>query len=422
LNGVADRRAIVAWTLYDFANSPFTTLVVTFVYARYFTEAVASSSIEGTALWGYAITATALIVAIGSPILGALADQGGYRKRFLLLATAISAGATAVLFGILPGQVLAALLVFVIANVAFEFATVFYNAYLPDLTTPANIGRVSGWGWGLGYFGGLLALGVALLTLVQPETPWFGFSLEAGENIRATNLLVAVWFVVFSLPLVFFVHDRKPAVRSRDVVADAFRQLAGTFREVRRHRETVKFLIARLVYNDGLVTIFAFGGIYAAGTFGFTVTEVLIFGIVINLAAGVGALLMGYMDDWLGAKRTILVSLIGLIVASIIGVFAENASWFWVAGVAIGIFSGPNQSASRSLMGRYVPPGMQNEFFGFFAFSGKLTAFIGPFLLSLVTGFSQSQRVGMTVVIMMFILGLMLLVAVKDPSQARSLE
>jgi len=419
---VANRRAIVAWTLYDFANSPFTTLVVTFVYARYFTEVIASNRIEGTALWGYAITVTALIVAIGSPILGALADQGGYRKRFLLVATAISAGATAILFGVLPGQVLAALLVFIIANVAFEFGTVFYNAYLPDLTTPANIGRVSGWGWGLGYFGGLLALGIALLALVQPETPWFGFSRDADENIRATNLLVAIWFVVFSLPLVFFVHDRKPVVRSRGVVAGAFSQLAGTFREVRRHRETLKFLIARLVYNDGLVTIFAFGGIYAAGTFGFSDTQVLIFGIVINLAAGVGALLMGYVDDWLGAKRTILISLLGLIVASIIGVFAENATWFWVAGVAIGIFSGPNQSASRSLMGRYVPPGMENEFFGFFAFSGKLTAFIGPFLLGLVTGISQSQRVGMTVVIMMFMLGLMLLIAVKDPSQARSLE
>jgi len=422
LSRVANRRAIVAWTLYDFANSPFTTLVVTFVYARYFTEVIASNRIEGTALWGYAITVTALIVAIGSPILGALADQGGYRKRFLLVATAISAGATAILFGVLPGQVLAALLVFIIANVAFEFGTVFYNAYLPDLTTPANIGRVSGWGWGLGYFGGLLALGIALLALVQPETPWFGFSRDADENIRATNLLVAIWFVVFSLPLVFFVHDRKPVVRSRGVVAGAFSQLAGTFREVRRHRETLKFLIARLVYNDGLVTIFAFGGIYAAGTFGFSDTQVLIFGIVINLAAGVGALLMGYVDDWLGAKRTILISLLGLIVASIIGVFAENATWFWVAGVAIGIFSGPNQSASRSLMGRYVPPGMENEFFGFFAFSGKLTAFIGPFLLGLVTGISQSQRVGMTVVIMMFMLGLMLLIAVKDPSQARSLE
>ena len=418
-----DRRAIASWALYDFANSPFTTLVVTFVYARYFTEAIAANSIEGTALWGYAITTTAIIVALGSPVLGAIADRGGYRKRFLLIATLVSAAATAVLYGIVPGQVIAALAVFVVANVAYELATVFYNAYLPDLTTSANIGRVSGWGWGLGYFGGLLALVAALAALVMPEMPWFGFSTENGENIRATNLLVAIWFLIFSLPLFLSVRDRRPpASGEASIIRQSFAQLATTFREIRKHRETAKFLIARLVYNDGLVTIFAFGGIYAAGTFGFSVTEVLVFGIVINLAAGIGALLMGYIDDWIGARKTILISLLGLIVAAIIGVFAVNEAWFWLAGVMIGIFSGPNQSASRSLMGRYVPPGMENEFFGFFAFSGKLTAFIGPFLLAFVTDISDSQRVGMAVVIMLFIIGLMLLIAVREPDRRRSLE
>jgi UMF1 family MFS transporter len=419
----SNRRAIVAWTLYDFANSPFTTLVVTFVYANYFAEVIAPNSIEGTALWGYAITVTALVVAIGSPVLGALADQGGFRKRFLVVATLISAGATAALFGILPGQVLKALVVFVVANIAFEFATVFYNAYLPDLSTDENIGKISGWGWGLGYIGGLLALAVALVALVLPETPWLGFSTENGENFRATNLLVAVWFLVFSLPLFLWVHDGKARRKPRGtVVKQSFAQLFGTFHEVRKHRETVKFLIARLVYNDGLVTIFAFGGIYAAGTFGFSMTEVLVFGIVINLAAGAGALSMGYLDDWIGAKRTILISLLGLVGAAVIGVFAESAAWFWVAGIVIGIFSGPNQSASRSLMGRFAPEGMQNEFFGFFAFSGKLTAFIGPLLLGFVTDLAESQRVGMTVVIVMFILGLMLLVGVREPETGASLE
>lgn len=412
----ARNKAVAAWTLYDFANSPFTTLVVTFVYARYFTEAIAANSIEGTALWGYAITTTAIIVALASPVLGAIADRGGYRKRFLMIATLVSALATALLYGILPGQVTAALVVFIIANVAFELGGVFYNAYLPELTTSDNIGRVSGWGWGLGYFGGLLALVAALAFLVMPETPWFGFSTADGENIRATNLLVAIWFLVFSLPLFFLVHDRKsPQSGQAGVLRQSFAQLATTFREIRRHRETVKFLLARLVYNDGLVTIFAFGGIYAAGTFGFSVTEVLMFGIVINLAAGAGALLMGYIDDWIGARQTIIISLLGLIVAAIIGVFATSEAWFWVAGIAIGIFSGPNQSASRSLMGRYVPTGMENEFFGFFAFSGKLTAFIGPFLLAFVTGIAESQRVGMTVVIMLFLIGLMLLIAVREP-------
>lgn len=427
-----DRRAVVSWVLYDFANSPFTTLVVTFVYATYFSEAIAASSVEGQSLWGYAIATTAIIVALCSPVLGAIADQGGYRKRFLVIATLVAAAATAALYGVLPGQVMLALVVFVIANVAFEFGIVFYNAYLPELSTRDDIGRVSGWGWGLGYFGGLLALAVALLTLVQPEAvieairqsgldlpagPWFGFSTEAGENVRATNLMVAIWLLVFSLPIFFFVHER-PVTRppARAVIRGSFEQLVSTFREIRRHKETVKFLLARLIYNDGLVTIFSFGGIYAEGVFGFTLAEVLIFGIVINLAAGVGAIAMGYFDDWFGAKRTIIISLVGLLLAGVLGVLATDPLWFWIAGILIGIFSGPNQAASRSLMGRYTPKGLENEFFGFFAFSGKLTAFIGPLLVGVVTGATQSQRAGMVVVIVLFVIGLMLLIPVREPN------
>jgi UMF1 family MFS transporter len=324
-----------------------------------------------------------------------------------------------------------ALVVFVIANVAFEFGIVFYNAYLPELTTRDDIGRVSGWGWGLGYFGGLLALAVALLTLVQPEAvveairqsglsvpagPWLGFSTEGGENIRATNLMVALWLIVFSLPIFFFVHERpvaRPAARA--VIRGSFEQLASTFREIRKHKEAVKFLLARLLYNDGLVTIFSFGGIYAQGVFGFTLADVLIFGIVINLAAGIGAIAMGYVDDWLGAKPTIIVSLVGLLSAGVLGVVATDPAWFWLAGILIGIFSGPNQAASRSLMGRYTPHGLENEFFGFFAFSGKLTAFIGPLLVGVVTGVTQSQRAGMIVVVVLLVIGLLLLIPVREP-------
>lgn len=434
----ADRRAIGSWALYDFANSPFTTLVVTFVYGTYFSEAIAANPVEGQAFWGFAITVTALLVALSSPVLGAVADQGGYRKRFVVAATLICAAATAVLFGVLPGHVISALFWFVIANVAYEVGTVFYNAYLPDLATPSDIGRISGWGWGLGYFGGLLALVAALVMLVQPDAliagltdlglplpdgPWFGFSTENGENIRATNLLVSVWLLVFSLPLFFFVHERrKPPVARRSVLKGSLAQLRSTFRTVRKHREAVKFLLARLVYNDALVTIFAFGGIYAAGTFGFSIADVLVFGIVINLAAGIGAIAMGYLDDHIGAKRTVVVSLLGLIFAAAISSLAQDRAWIWLAGIIIGIFSGPNQAASRSLMGRFVPEGMENEFFGFYAFSGKLTAFIGPFLLGLTTSLVGSQRAGIAVIIVLFVIGLLLLMPVQEPQSRRSLE
>jgi UMF1 family MFS transporter len=201
-------------------------------------------------------------------------------------------------------------------------------------------------------------------------------------------------------------------------VREAYAQLRRTLAEIRKHRQTVRFLVARLIYNDGLVTIFAFGGIYAAETFGFELEEVLLFGIVINLFAGAGAIAMGYLDDWIGAKRTIVISLFGLIAATLVAVSAADKAWLWVAGIFIGIFSGPNQAASRSLMGRFVPAGMQNEFFGFFAFSGKLTAFLGPFLLGLLTQLSGSQRVGVSVVIALFIIGLVLLLRVDEEARA----
>jgi UMF1 family MFS transporter len=228
-------------------------------------------------------------------------------------------------------------------------------------------------------------------------------------------LLVAVWFLVFSLPLFLWVHeDRSRISPGGAVLTDTVAQLKATFAQVRRYRQIVRFLVARLIYNDALVTIFAFGGIYAAETFGFTLEQVLIFGIVINLAAGAGAIALGFLDDAIGGKRTIIVSLIGLLFATGLATVATSATWIWVAGVAIGIFSGPNQAASRSLMGRFVPAHAENEFFGFFAFSGKLTAFIGPFLLGLLTDISGSQRVGVSVVLVLFVIGLLLLLGVDE--------
>ncbi len=414
-------RVVWSWALYDFANSPFNTLVVTFVYATFFTQVVAPNPIYGTTLWSRAVTVTALVVALTSPILGAFADRGGYRKRLLLLFTATTVIGSVALYAVLPGQAVLALCIFVVADISFELAGVMYNAFLPMIAPAERIGRISGFGWGLGYFGGLLALVVALLTLVRPETPWFGFSHAAGENIRATNLLVAIWFAIFSLPLFIWVKQvgrREPP--GGDVLKATGRQLAETWKAIRSYRQVLRFLFARLLYNDALVTIFAFGGIYAAGTFGFSVQELLVFGIVLNIAAGVGAFAMAFLDDAMGGKRTVQFSLIGLALATLLAVVAPSKLWFWTAALIVGFFAGPNQSASRSLMARFVPSDKENEFFGFFAFSGKATAFLGPLLLGILTEMFGSQRIGVTIVLVLFVLGLVALARVDEKEGIRA--
>lgn len=414
-NGRGGRREFWSWCFYDFANSSFTTLVVTFVYATYFTQVIVGDPERGTVLWSRGVTVTAILVALLSPLLGALADRAGLRKTFLLVSTILCIAGTAGLYQVLPGEIVSALVFFVIANVGFELGMVFYNAFLPDIARGDNIGRVSGYGWALGYLGGLLGLVIALFTMVQPDVPWFGLSKEAGQNIRATNLIVVVWFSLFSLPIFLWVKEDKSRVtKGGDILRETAKQLRQTWQEVRKYRQVVRFLLARLVFNDALVTVIAFGAIYAAGTFDFSIEEVLFFGIVLNIGAGIGAFVLGIVDDRLGGLRTIEISLWGLTLASLLAVVAPNRTVFWIAGTAIGIFMGPNQSASRSLMARFVPPEKENEFFGFFAFSGKATAFVGPLGLGLLVQVFDSQRIGVSIVVVLFVIGYFLLRRVDE--------
>ncbi|MEM8558305.1 MAG: MFS transporter [Bacteroidota bacterium] len=411
-----DRRAVWAWSLYDFANSAFTTLVVTFVYATYFTQGIAANEIEGTALWTRGITLTAIAVAVLSPFLGAMADRGGHRKRYLGIATVVCVGATAVSFFFGEGEVLPALICIVIANIAYEMGLVFYNAFLPDLAPPDRIGRVSGTAWALGYFGGLLALAVGLFGFVLPEAAPFGLDRATGEHVRATNLLVAVWFGVFAIPAFLFIKEVKPEVRqsTASLFKSAFSEMGETVRELGRYRMIVRLLLARLFYNDGLVTIFALGGIYAAGTFGFTTEEIIYFGMALNVAAGLGAFLFGFVDDKIGGKTTLYISLVLLSIATLVAVFGQTKAMIWAAGILVGLAAGPNQSASRSLLGRFVPDDKETEFYGFFAFSGKLTAFMGPLLFGILTTTFETQRAGVAVVLVFFVIGAALLTLVDE--------
>ncbi len=401
------KSAIWAWSFYDFANSAFTTLIVTFVYATFFASKIAPDYDTGLDMWANAITVSALIIAALSPFVGAMADRGGYRKRFLGISTIVCIAATVLLFFPQEGDVLFALTVFVIANVAFEMGLVFYNAFLPDISTAENIGSISGNGWALGYVGGLLCMALGLFVFIRPAPPMFGMDVDTSEHVRATTLLVAGWFALFSIPTFLFLKDREVASPPpiRRLMVEAYQDLKRVFEEVKQYRQVFRLLLARLIYNDGLVTIFGFGGIYAMNVFDFTLDEVLIFGIALNLAAGFGAWALGFLDDRWGGKTTINISLVGLIAATLLAVFTQSTMWFWVAGIGIGLLAGPMQSASRSLLGRFTPESKENEFFGFFAFSGKATAFMGPILIAKFSLLFGSMRFGIAIVVFLFVLG-----------------
>lgn len=412
------RGAVLAWSFYDFANSAFTTLVVTFIYSSYFAHTLAADAISGTAMWSRGVAITGIVVALLSPVLGAIADRHRCRKAMLAATTILCIICTAALYLPTTGQVGFALALFVLANIGFELGTVFYNAFLPEIASPDHIGRVSGYGWALGYVGGLLCMGVAMVGLVDNDTPWFGFSTDDDQHIRASNLLVALWFAIFSLPL--FLRLREPSVGSRPAeTKGSVRQLWQTLGHIRQYRQISRLLLARLFYNDGLITVFAFGGIYAMGSLGFTFRDLMFFGVSTSAAAGVGAFLGGYLDDWLGGRRAILLSLAGMIVASVAAVSTDDASVFWTASLCIAALAGPAQAASRSLLGRFVPRQMENEFYGFYAFSGKATAFAGPFLLGVLTEAFASQRAGISVVVAFLAIGGVLLTTVDEAAGLR---
>ena len=418
-SGGEGRRALFSWCLFDWANSAFPTVITTFVFATYFTTTVAESTITGTAAWGHAQSFAALIIALLGPALGAIADRGGRRKPWLLAFTALCVAACVGLWFTQPerGDVILALTFVVLGTVGFEIGMVFYNALLPEIAAPERLGRLSGWGWGMGYAGGLACLSVALVGFIQTDAPWFGLAAGTAEPVQATTLLVAAWVSLFALPLFLWTPDKPRGERTLEALRNGLVTLVNTLCNIRRYAQTARFLLARMIYSDGLNTLFAFGGIYAAGTFGMALEEVILFGIAINVTAGIGAACFAWLDDDIGPKRTILIALGGLIGFGGALLLASGKVWFWALALPLGLFVGPAQAASRSFMARLAPPHMRAEMFGLFAFSGKATAFLGPLFLAWATLAFDSQRAGMATIIVFLAVGFVLLLPLRDPGR-----
>ncbi|MDG1427015.1 MAG: MFS transporter [Flavobacteriales bacterium] len=398
---IKDKKEILSWSMYDFANQPFTNIIVTFVYSAFFTKIIAENEQSGTVLWANAIAVSAVTVALLSPILGAIADNGGYRKFFLIFFTWICAVFSILLFFPQEGDVFMALSFFILANVSFEMGTVFCNSYLADFTDKENVGKISGFAWGLGFFGGLIALSLSL----------FLFPEMSPADVRTINILVGIWLLIFSIPTFLFVRDRKKKKFKKVYITQSFISLKNSLVTISNYKIVFQFLIARLFYNDALITIFALGGIYAVSSLDFSFSEVMTLGIVLNVAAGIGSFLFGYIEDVIGVKKTINITLIVLIFSTLLAILAPETNFpkevFWFSGILIGLMIGPNQSCSRSLMSKITPRNKLNEFFGFFAFSGKATSFIGPLLFGLISSF-YSQQIALWVVVFLFVIGLFL--------------
>ncbi len=421
--GARRSAGLGAWCFYDWANSAFPTVITTFIFASYFTQAVAPTPVEGTVAWSRALTIVGLTVAIVSPVLGAIADRLGRRKPWIATFTGICVALTFCLWFVEPDAafVWLALLLFVGASISYQFAIVFYDSMLPSIAPKDMLGRISGWGWAIGYVGGLICLAVCLWLVTSAGTDILGLNKDNAEHVRATSILVAIWFALFSLPLLFLTPDRTASeLGVHEAVGAGLRQLRGTPGLLRDKPQILRFLIAHMFYTDGLVTLFAFGGIYAAAEWGMKPEDILVFGIVLNVSAGLGAAAFSWLDDGIGSKATILLALSGLIIFGV-GLVLATTSWlFWVLAIFLGVFVGPVQAAGRSMMARLAPKQMETEMFGLYAMAGKATAFSGPLVLGLVVQWSGSQKAGMASVIAFLLLGALVLLTVREPIAARS--
>ncbi len=448
----APRRAIVGWLLFDPAAQPFFTLIITFVYAPYFVSAIAANPVEGQALWGYATAGAALVVALFSPILGAIADASGRRKPWIAgFGVLVVIGASLLWFG-KPGDAFTIPLVlaaYAIGVIGIEFAGVFNNAMMPTLVPRERLGRLSGTGWAVGYIGGLLTLLLVLGFLAgNPQTgktllgvtPLFGLDPVLREGDRAVGPLTAIWFAVLVVPLLLFTPD-VTGMPLRAAVREGVATLGQTLRALPRNRAMATFLIANMIYTDGMIALFAFGGIYAAGTFGWGTIQIGVFGVLLNITAMIGAYLGGKLDDRFGSKRVILVSLAVLIV-SVIGFLSIGRDYvlfvvpadppvpgapmfsgageklYVTIGLVIGLVVGPAQAASRTLVVRLAPEGRITQFFGLLALSGKVTSFMGPLCVAIVTAAFASQKAGLAVLVLFFAVGALILSRVNAGSVA----
>lgn len=400
---MSKKGKIFVWSLFDFANTSFSIVVVTLIFAVYFKKTIANGQAIGDFYWSLATSISMIITGLISPVLGAAADYATGKKRFLLFFTLLCIVSTALLYFTGPGTIFYAIVIFIIANVGFESGLVFYDSFLPEITTPKNYGRVSGYGFGMGYLGSLVTLAIA-------------YPFITGGYIKETFILSALFFLVFAFPLFIYLKEKqkKPVVKESYIKIGAKRVLT-TIRNLRHYKNLAWFLLAFFFYIEGVNTVIFFSGNYASTTIGFSEEELLLFFITVQTTAILGSVVFGIFADSIGQKKSILISLVLWLVMVVLAFYVKEKSSFYFVGLLAGSVMGATQSTSRSLMSKLTPPDKKTEFFGFYSFFGKSSAVLGPLVFGVISYATNSQRIAILSIAVFFIAGFLILLKVYEP-------
>ena len=404
------RGRIFSWTLFDFANTAFSVIVVTVIYSRYFTSHVAGGR---RWLWGVAVSLSMIFAAILSPPLGAAADYARSRKKFLLLFTLVCVVCTALLYFVEAEMVVLGMVLFILANIGFEGGLVFYDAFLPSITTRGSYGRVSGYGFGMGYLGALAVLLIVGFMLPDSAAPDYFF------YVRLSFVVAAGFFLVFSLPMFLFVPEpaqerERPSSYIRKGMSEAIATFNALFRQ-NQYPSISRFLVAFFIYNDGILTVIAFAAIFAEETLHMSNADIVTFFAIVQTTAVIGSLVFGVITDKIGPKKTITYTLIIWIVISVGAFFVQTVTEFYAVALAAGVAIGSSQSASRSMMALLTPKEREAEFFGFYdGLCGKASAVVGPLVYGAIADLAGT-RVASLSIGMFFLAGVFILQGVKSP-------
>ena len=424
--------------MWDWGSAAFNAVIVTFVFSVYLTDSVGADLSEpfSAATWlSIAIALAGLVIALTAPIMGQRADRGGRRRRSLAIWTYLTIALTALMFLVdadAPNPWFwVGLVLLAVGSITFEFAEVSYFAMLRQVSTPATVGRVSGFGWAMGYFGGIFLLLAAFLGFISgdgDERGLLGITVDGGLNVRMVCLVAAVWFAVFALPVLLKVPENRPRGEEDDDnagagILESYRVLWSDLKALwQRDPRTVKFFIASAIFRDGLAGVFTFGAILAVTVYDLAAGDVLIFGVAANIVAALGAVAAGYLDDKLGPKTVIIGSLVSMLMTMTVLLFVDGTTMFWVFGLLMCLFVGPAQSASRSFLARLVPPASDGQMFGLYATTGRAVSFLAPSLFAVFTAVFAADRAGIAGIALVLLVGLLLLLPVSTPTTSETTE